>query len=246
MNGKFATLAFVANVGAQIAASFVVAMFAFALGAINPGSLQNPDEPAAAQQKLFMLLALPTVLAGGGAVLMLSLRRIRPQLNDTSPTGAAWVVGSLRQILSGFGIGALVALGYVVLGSLFPPAGETEPGPLARMGMTPGLPQLIWVTVAVLFAPLIEECLFRGVMYGGYRRSLGPVWAAILSTFLFWILHIMEMFGYWPAMLGIFTLAATALWYRLRCRAIGPAVALHTGYNAIIAIGVVIASYAPQ
>lgn len=245
LNGGFATLVFFSNVAAQIAASFLVGMFAFGSGLISPASHQNPEQAAEAQQKMFMLMALPSIVAGGAAVFVLAFSRVRPQLRDSSPTGAAWLVGSPRQIAAGFGIGVLVALGCALLGGLFGPNTDVEPGPLARMGMTPGLPQVIWLAGALLFAPIIEECLFRGLMYGGYRRSLGPVWAAVLSTFLFWALHLPETFAYWPAMLGILALALTALWYRIRCRAVGPAVALHTGYNAIMALGAVIATSAP-
>jgi membrane protease YdiL (CAAX protease family) len=244
LNGGFATLVFIANVGAQIAASFVFGIIAFAIGAVDPRALRgagNADEDA---QRLFMFVALPSVLAGGAAVFALCLGRIRSQLTDVSPTGAAWVVGSRKQIFSGFGVGIILAFAYAVLSILFPPDQSMEMGPIARMGMTPGPQQIIWLTIALLFAPLIEECLFRGVMYGGYRRSFGPVWAAILSLLLFWVLHLAETFGYWPAMLGIFALAAVALRYRLKCSAIGPAIAVHLGYNFVIALGATLSSYA--
>jgi membrane protease YdiL (CAAX protease family) len=246
LNARFATLAFFVYMAGQVIGSIVFGTIAFAIGLVNPTSLRDAAQADEAKEQLFMFVALPTVLAGGGAALLLSLQRIRPHLRDASPTGAAWLVGSFRQILTGFGIGALVAIGYAILGSLFPPENSMEMGPIARMGMTPGVQQIIWLSVALLFAPVIEECLFRGVIYGGYRRSLGPVWAAILSILLFWALHLTETFGYWPAMIGIFALATVALWYRLKCSAIGPAVAVHTGYNAVISVGALFASSAAQ
>ena len=96
--------------------------------------------------------------------------------------------------------------------------------------------QILWLIMVLVFAPFIEELLFRGVMYGGYRSSLGPVRAAILSTLIFWILHITEMIYFWPSMLGIGGLAMVALFFRLRSAAIGPAVAVHLGYNGLLAI----------
>ena len=93
----------------------------------------------------------------------------------------------------------------------------------------------------LLFSPLIEECLFRGILYGGYRRSFGPLWAAVLSTGIFWVLHISEMIHYWPAMVAIALLALVALSQRLKFGAIGPAVAVHLGYNGIVVLGTVLA-----
>ena len=89
---------------------------------------------------------------------------------------------------------------------------------------------------ALLLAPPIEELLFRGVLYGGYRRSLGAPAAAALTTSIFVILHVSEIVYYPPAALGIASLALVALWFRLRSAAIGPAIAVHFGYNLVIAL----------
>jgi len=51
-------------------------------------------------------------------------------------------------------------------------------------------------------------------------------------------MHITEMIYFWPSAIGITGLALAALWMRLRSGAIGPAVAVHFGYNAVIAVGV--------
>jgi membrane protease YdiL (CAAX protease family) len=87
---------------------------------------------------------------------------------------------------------------------------------------------------ALLLAPPIEELLFRGVAYGGYRRSFGPTLAAALSTSIFWVLHLTEMINNLPAALGVAAMALVALWFRLRGAAVGPAVAAHLGYNAAL------------
>jgi CAAX protease family protein len=120
---------------------------------------------------------------------------------------------------------------------LAPRAGDGESGPIATMAVTPGLSQWLWVAGVLVFAPLAEEPLFRGVLYAGFRNSFGAVWAAIGTTFLFVILHITEMIYFWPSAIGITGLALAALWLRLRSAAIGPAVAVHCGYNAMIVLG---------
>ena len=83
---------------------------------------------------------------------------------------------------------------------------------------------------------MIEELLFRGVLYGGYRQSLGPRKAAVLVTLIFCLLHVPEVLHLPVAMLGIAGLALTALWMRLRASAIGPAIAVHFSYNGVLAV----------
>jgi len=97
--------------------------------------------------------------------------------------------------------------------------------------------------MALLVAPVVEELLFRGVVYGGYRSSYGPVRAALLTTTVFWLLHLTEMIYFWPSMIGVAGLAIAALWFRLRSAAIGPAVAVHFGYNAVLAVAIISSTF---
>ena len=81
--------------------------------------------------------------------------------------------------------------------------------------------------------------MFRGILYGGYRKSLGAAAAAALTTFIFVLLHITELVHEPLATFAIGGLALLALWRRLCSNAIGPAIAVHVGYNSAIALAVV-------
>jgi membrane protease YdiL (CAAX protease family) len=191
------------------------------------------------------LALLATMLAMGMAVLAASLSRFGANLKDRSSTGAAWVMGSLKDIVTGLGLGVMCVIVFFAVASVpfFHPRNLT-PGPLTKMAMTPGIPQITWVILATLLAPPIEEMLFRGVMYGGYRRSFGPRRAAILVTLIFCAMHLTEVFHSPIALFGIGSMASAALWMRLRAGAIGPAVAVHFSYNTVISIVQVIGSLA--
>ena len=104
--------------------------------------------------------------------------------------------------------------------------------PLTRMALTPGLPRMLCTSTVLFFAPAVEEILFRGALYGGYRKSFGPIWAAVLTTALFLVVHLPGMVHPMPAVMGIIGAALTALWNRLRAGAIGPAIAVHVGFNS--------------
>jgi membrane protease YdiL (CAAX protease family) len=97
----------------------------------------------------------------------------------------------------------------------------------------------MFLIAALLLAPPFEEMLFRGVLYAGYRRSLGAGKAAFLTTTIFVVLHLTEALAYWPSIIAITAMALLALRMRLRSSAIGPAVALHFGYNLMMGLIVV-------
>ncbi|MBR90832.1 MAG: hypothetical protein CMO66_06135 [Verrucomicrobiales bacterium] len=47
-------------------------------------------------------------------------------------------------------------------------------------------------SLAMLLVPLIEEILFRGVLFGGLRLSLNWQWAAVLSSIIFASVHFLN------------------------------------------------------
>ena len=87
----------------------------------------------------------------------------------------------------------------------------------------------------MVFAPPIEELVFRGVLFGGLRSSWGAAWSGVVTTLLFVMLHGTEVVRFWPAVFGITAVAVATIWIRVRAGAIGPAVALHFAYNAALA-----------
>jgi membrane protease YdiL (CAAX protease family) len=231
LNGGTATAVLGIYLGVQFAVGIVLAFFGGVLLGLQGEAYHIRD----ALQPYMPFVVLADFLFCGVA-LFWSANAFKFQLNDTSPTGAAWVRGSWGDIAKGLGTGILISILTMLVMSRFEFHNyrHQEPSPLIRMSMTPGFPQIVWVITAVLFAPPIEELLFRGIVYGGYRKSLGAAAAATLTTFIFVMLHFEQFIRQPVAIFGITGLALAALWQRLRSRAIGPAVATHFGYNAVV------------
>jgi membrane protease YdiL (CAAX protease family) len=225
------------QIGAGIAAGALAVIFA----AVQGTNITDPKNVARITQSIQGPAAALAMTCGGAVMLLAAPTMIRSELTDPSPCGAAWRVGSWKHLLQGLGAGVLAGLFFAVLGGVF---GEHwlrgPPGPLARMAMTPGFTRALFIGMALLLAPPFEELLFRGVLYGGYRRTLGAIRAAALTTFIFCLLHIPDAIHFPPAFIGIASLALTALWFRLRAGAIGPAVAVHFGYNGVLVLAAII------
>jgi membrane protease YdiL (CAAX protease family) len=221
-----ATIILVVYLGAQFFAGAVTAITVGALAASEGKNLQDPRQLAETKQAMMAPAVVLSFVVSGAAMALTSVLMFRNQLRDTSPVGAAWAIGPVKGLAQGFGIGLILALcGLAFLGGP-----QRSMGPVTKMAVTPGLPQMLWLMALLIAAP-IEEPLFRGVLYGGYRKSFGPVAAALLTTLIFVLLHITEIIHSVPAAVAITALGLTALWLRLRSAAIGPPIAAHFGYN---------------
>jgi membrane protease YdiL (CAAX protease family) len=133
-------------------------------------------------------LAVPTVLAAGTAVLITRLRGNGPR----SDLGLVWSWHDVK-VGAAFGFGGLVvtipaSVLYVVLvgperassaiGDVF---GGLRAGPVAAVGVA---------LVVVVLAPVCEEIVYRGLLWGALERHAPPRWVPFtVTTLLFALAH---------------------------------------------------------
>ncbi len=92
---------------------------------------------------------------------------------------------------------------------------------------------------SILFAPLVEEVLFRSMLYRGLLRSMALLLAAVVSALTFAAAHYLEDGGVVRAV-GAAVMSVAAIWLFHRSHSLWPAIALHATFNgAVIAIGYV-------
>lgn len=84
------------------------------------------------------------------------------------------------------------------------------------------------LALAVLAAPLFEEFIFRGLIYGGLRRSMSAMPAMAMSAAIFAVVH--------PpvSMLPVFVLGLCAAWTYERSKTLLGPMLVHAVYNAVI------------
>jgi len=93
---------------------------------------------------------------------------------------------------------------------------------------------------AVIGAPFVEELLYRGVLYGAFRRALGKLVAFALVVAAFTLVH-WDQSGdghrpHWGAILTITVLGITCTGLWAYADRIAPAFFAHLGYNLYIAV----------
>ena len=102
---------------------------------------------------------------------------------------------------------------------------------------------LITAFVAVATAPLVEEIIYRGLLYSAFQRAIGSVLAVILVTSMFAGLHVLQ---YWPnfgAIAAISLLSLTLTVVRARTGRLLPCFLIHLVFNGIQSILIVIDPY---
>jgi len=96
------------------------------------------------------------------------------------------------------------------------------------------------VVFAVIVTPLVEELLFRGVLFPVVARSLNTIWAVILVSVLFGLAHVVT-YGL-DAYLILQSLAAGIYltWLRARTSSLVPSAAAHTALNLYATIEAIV------
>ncbi|RFP22908.1 CPBP family intramembrane metalloprotease [Duganella sp. BJB488] len=84
------------------------------------------------------------------------------------------------------------------------------------------------LALAVLAAPLCEEFIFRGLIYGGLRRSMSAMPAMAMSAAIFAVVHPPT------SMLPVFVLGLCAAWTYERSKTLLGPMLVHAVYNAVV------------
>jgi membrane protease YdiL (CAAX protease family) len=98
---------------------------------------------------------------------------------------------------------------------------------------------MLFVGMAVLVAPLVEETLFRGYLYPMFARSFGVTPAILLTGFLFGLMHGAQLGWTWGlvAMLTLVGILFTLV--RARTGTVFASYLMHLGYNALISVAAI-------
>lgn len=142
------------------------------------------------------------------------------------------------------GLGLQLALSLIFLPLvliLFPDGGSAQEVSSAIAGLGSTAAKVAAVAISVVLAPVTEELAFRGVLIRALgdrsRRSLILISAAVFS--LFHLLGLASSNFVQSAVVvlpQLFIVGAVLAWITLRSGRLGPAIFLHSGFNLLAAI----------
>ncbi len=126
-------------------------------------------------------------------------------------------------ILGGFFIVAAI-IGY------FLPAQDNE---LIRILRSSRTVVYFVAFMATFTAPLVEEVIYRGILYSALQRSIGVGWSVVIVTALFAGVHFLQYWGSPGSIILICLLSLILTLIRVRTNNLLPCVILHTIFNAL-------------
>lgn len=90
------------------------------------------------------------------------------------------------------------------------------------------LQPLAFFMMMVIAAPILEEILFRGIIFEGFIKNYKPLPAILVSSFLFGLIH-----GNLPQGLNAFMIGVLYSWVYWNTKSIIPCITLHTINNGL-------------
>jgi membrane protease YdiL (CAAX protease family) len=99
--------------------------------------------------------------------------------------------------------------------------------------------QQVRIAVAMLAtftAPIVEETVYRGVLFSALRRFLGLIPTVVFVTLMFAGVHVLQYWGAWVSVAGLTLLSLLLTVVRARTKSILPCVLIHTLNNAFFSV----------
>ncbi len=128
-----------------------------------------------------------------------------------------------------FVITALILILAAVLTSIF---GEQE-NELLRILKSSRTAVYLVAFLATFTAPLVEEVIYRGLLYSAFQRTFGTTAAVFLVTFLFALVHVPQYYPDFVAISMICLVSLILTLIRARTGNLLPCIALHFVFNGV-------------
>lgn len=203
----------------------------------DPGQAQASISAALQQPGIPAILVILTLGIAAAITLLLAYRwwprlwpiALPPGFGFAWPTRPVWfvlaVVAGLAAPLAGGWLTQLLAQGHKVTQDI------------AQLGeQTPMMLRIALVVVVTTVGPLVEETLFRGVLFSALWQKWGGGWAVLLSSLVFALIHLPGLQFQWFGVPDLLLLALILAGLRLRSRSIWPPMLAHGINNALAVV----------
>jgi membrane protease YdiL (CAAX protease family) len=102
---------------------------------------------------------------------------------------------------------------------------------------------LALMVVSVVFAPFLEETIFRGYIYPGLARSWGIPASVVVTGTLFGLMHAPQLWGGWLQIALLILVGIVFTYARAATRTVVTSYLLHVSYNSFLFLTFFIGSH---
>lgn len=149
-----------------------------------------------------------------------------------SPRFGLWASAGLALALLLFGIPLLYFLGG-------------EKTPFDQMLESSTQARFATAFLATASAPLVEELVYRGVLYPALQRALGALWAVLVVGSLFTLVHVAQYYNNAGVIAAVGTLGFVLTVVRARTGRVLPCFVIHLVFNGLQVAGLVLEYFHP-
>ncbi len=153
--------------------------------------------------------------------------------------GIGWKAPTREQAARSILTGIALTLAVALLSLRMPDRGEF---PLEKMFSSPAAAYAI-AAFAILIAPLMEELIFRGILFSFFEAKAGAGAAVVSTAVLFAAFHIQEYWGAWHHLILILVVGLTLSVTRAVTGWLTPSVIVHMTYNACLMAGLYVGTH---
>jgi uncharacterized protein len=143
----------------------------------------------------------------------------------------------------GFWTSAMLAVALLGIGMLLTNVFHGEETQLDKIVNSSNAARYTTAFLATFTAPLVEEMVYRGVLYSALQKIVGTAWAVAGVLLLFTLIHVPQ---YWPnfaviAVIGILSLSLTFV--RAYTGRLLPCFIIHLVFNGISSVIIILEPY---
>lgn len=100
--------------------------------------------------------------------------------------------------------------------------------------------------MATFTAPIVEEVVYRGILYSAFQRTLSVPWAVVAVTMLFAGVHFIQYWGSPGTILLICVMSLLLTLIRVKTDNLLPCIVMHTIFNGIQSAALILEPYLPK
>lgn len=160
-----------------------------------------------------------------GFIHLLLIARHQTSLTDAMPF--RWP-GSMAWPLCGAGVGLALAIQF--LGRYLPIPKQLPIDEFFKERSA----AFVMLAFGVFIAPVVEELLFRGLLYPVLNRLTGAFASLTITSLLFALLHASQLAFSWAPLLSLFLVGLVLTLVRARYRSVMASTLVHMAYNATL------------
>jgi membrane protease YdiL (CAAX protease family) len=143
----------------------------------------------------------------------------------------------------GFWTSCATAVSLLIFGGLLTKYYGGEPTDIDQIINNSTASRFVLAFLATATAPIVEEVIYRGILYPALQRAIGVAWAVVGVTLLFASVHVVQYYNNISVIAAIGVLSLTLTLVRAYTKSLLPCFIIHLVFNGLQSLYIVLQPY---